>query len=62
MRDTAKGRWLSCPVTDTEKTPTLFEWAGGMDAFSEPGREVTVLEPMPKWDWGNRPPWQPPSS
>ncbi|AUI57598.1 group II truncated hemoglobin [Amycolatopsis sp. BJA-103] len=38
------------------------EWGSRLAVmFSQPGREVSVPEPMPKWDWGNRPPWQPPA-
>ncbi|HEY9412990.1 MAG TPA: group II truncated hemoglobin [Jiangellaceae bacterium] len=37
-----------------------LEWGTRMAVmYSQPGVEVDAPEPMPTWDWGGRPPWQP---
>ena len=54
----------------TETTPTLYEWAGGLEAIghmidafallnSVPDADVVDHAPVPRWGWGVAPPWQP---
>ena len=46
--------------------PTLFEWAGGAEAFdrlinafySQEAAEVFTHPPVPRWGWGEAPPYQ----
>ena len=42
-------------------TPTLYEWAGGHDAIRRlmPGAEVFAHAPVPRWGWGESPPFEP---
>jgi hypothetical protein len=51
------------------ETPTIYEWAGGTEAFewgsrlavhnSAPDADDIVTEaPVPRWGWGIAPPYQ----
>ena len=54
--------------------PTLYEWAGGSEAFggpplewgtrlasvnSQPGAHPPAQAPVPHWGWGEAPPYTP---